>query len=362
MLDVARGQIARGHEVGIFCDSTTGGQRTDEVLSELAPKLQLGLTRVPMRRLPDWRDLTALASLTKVYRRTRPQVLHAHGSKGGLYARLVTLPGQDGKTIRAYTPHGGSFNYKPGSLLHRGYMLTEAALDLRTDLFLFESQYIKDRFDEYVGETKKLAKVVRNGIAAEEFEPLERVPDPYDLVYLGELREAKGVDTLIDAVSLIRREHGLRLTLLAVGSGPSEKELHQRTEDAGIWDSTTFAPPQPIRSALARGRIMVIPSKAESLPYVILEAAAAAQPLVSTNVGGIPEIFGEDSDQLIVPSDVPTLAAAILAKVAEPESVRRGKAEALSRRVRDGFDIDTMVDHGIEGYRAALRSRGINFG
>jgi glycosyltransferase involved in cell wall biosynthesis len=360
VLDVARGQIARGHEVGIFCDSTTGGQRTDEILAELAPQLRLGLHRVQMRRLPHWTDVSALVALTRLYRTAKPHVLHAHGSKGGLYARTVTAPSQDRRTVRAYTPHGGSFNYKPGSAMHRAYMWAEKLLERRTDIFLFESEYIKGRFDAYVGEPRRLARVIRNGIAKSEFDPLDRVHDPYDLLYLGELREAKGVDTLVEAVAKIRREHGLRLTLLAVGSGPSEAELHKRTEELGIWDSTTFAPPQPIRAALARGRIMVIPSKAESLPYVILEAAAAAQPLVSTNVGGIPEIFGEYSDQLIPPSDVDALAAAILAKVAEPESVRRAKAEALSRNVREGFDIDTMVEHGLQGYRDAMAARGIN--
>ena len=360
VLDVARGQIARGHEVGIFCDSTTGGQRTDEVLAELGPSLGLGLHRVPMRRLPHWTDATALFALHRVVGSAKPDVLHAHGSKGGLYARLVPAGSGSRRPIRAYTPHGGSFNYKPGSLMHRAYMRTEGLLDRRTDIFLFESAYIKGRFEAYVGETTRLVRVIRNGIAEVEFEPLERVPDPYDLLYLGELREAKGVDTLIDAVAQLRRDHGLRLTLLAIGSGPSEAELHRRTEAMGIWDSTTFSPPQPIRAALSRGRIMVIPSKAESLPYVILEAAAAAQPLVSTNVGGIPEIFGDQADQLIPPSDVDALAAAILAKVAEPESVRRAKAEALSRVVREGFDIDDMVDQGIAGYRSARAKLGIN--
>ncbi|HMO28699.1 glycosyltransferase [Enterovirga sp.] len=360
VLDVTRGQIARGHEVGIFCDSTTGGPRADEVLAELAPGLRLGLHRVPMRRLPHGTDITALASLTRVYRSAKPDVIHAHGSKGGLHGRLVTVPGQDRKTVRAYTPHGGSFNYNPGSPMHRVYMKVESLLAARTDVFLFESQYIRSRFDAYVGGTKRLVRVIRNGISESEFEPLERAADPFDLIYLGELREAKGVDTLIDALSVIRRKHGLRLTLLAVGSGPSEEVLHKRAREAGIWDSTTFEPPQPIRPALARGRIMVIPSKAESLPYVILEAAAAAQPLVSTNVGGIPEIFGEWSGQLVPPSDVEALAAAILAKVAEPEGIRAGEAEALSRAVRAGFDMEAMIDLGIAGYREALAARGIN--
>ncbi len=74
----------------------------------------------------------------------------------------------------------------------------------------------------------------------------------------------------------------------------------------------TFEPPGPIRRALSRARIMVIPSRAESLPYVILEAAAAAQPLVSTDVGGIPEIYGpRHAERLIKANDAGALSDAI---------------------------------------------------
>ena len=54
VLDVTRGQIARGHKVGLVMDSSTGGAAADAVLRELEPALALGLTRFPMRRAPGW--------------------------------------------------------------------------------------------------------------------------------------------------------------------------------------------------------------------------------------------------------------------------------------------------------------------
>ncbi len=359
VLDVARGQIERGHEVGIFCDSTTGGPRATKALDVLAPDLALGLTRVPMRRQLHPMDMASMAKLTKLYRRVRPNVLHGHGSKGGAFARLVTSPSLDRRTIRAYTPHGGSFNYNPGTLAHRIYMSAESILTRRTDVFLFESEYVRKRFDAFVGAPASLVRIVHNGISEPEFDPLERGSDPFDLVYIGELRPAKGVETLIDALGLLRREHDLRLTLLIVGSGPSAAELHERARTAGVWDSTAFVPPQPIRRALERASIMVIPSLAESLPYVILEAAAAGQPLVSTNVGGIGEIFGPFSDQLIAAGDPAVLARAIRAKYREPEGVRREQARRLSDYVHAGFCIDRMLEGVLSGYAEALTARGL---
>lgn len=359
VLDVARAQTERGHEVGIFCDSTTGGSRADETLEELRPKMSLGVTRIAMRRLPHPMDAAAILALTRLYRRVRPDVLHGHGSKGGAYARLVTWPSLDRTTIRAYTPHGGSFNYSPGTLSHRIYMSAEGLLTPRTDVFLFESGYVKSRYEAFVFAHPRLVRVVRNGIAEPEFDPIEQQPDAFDLVYIGEFRVAKGVDTLIDALAIIRTRHGRRLTLLAVGSGPSESELKARAQAAGVWDSIAFVPPQPIRGALSRGRVMVVPSKAESLPYVILEAAAAAQPLVSTNVGGIREIFGPYSDELIPPDEPETLAAKILQTLELPEGERRARAQALSRHVHEGFRIDTMVDGILDGYAEARRNRAL---
>ena len=359
VVDVAKGQSDRGHDVGIFCDSSTGGARAEQALEDLCPKLTLGVTRLPMWRLPHPMDAVAITRLTAQYRALRPDVLHGHGSKGGAYARLVTMPGLDRNTIRAYTPHGGSFNYSPGTLSHRMYMGAEAILAKRTDAFLFESAYVKDRFEAFVGATDKLVRVVHNGIAEEEFAPVERAPDPFDLLYIGEFRVAKGVDTLIDAMGIIRREHGLRLTLLAVGAGPSEDDLKARTQQAGVWDSIAFVPPQSIRAALSRGRVMVVPSKAESLPYVVLEAAAAAQPLVCTNVGGIGEIFGPHSGELIPAGDPVVLAAKILSALSEPDDAARAKAAKLATYVKSGFRIDRMVEGVLQGYADARSRRGL---
>jgi glycosyltransferase involved in cell wall biosynthesis len=243
--------------------------------------------------------------------------------------------------------------------VHGFYMTAEGLFGKRTDVFLFESGYIAGRFRESVGETDKVVRVVHNGIGEAEFVPIAHVPDPFDLVYVGELRPAKGIGTLIDAVALLRREKRKRLTLLIVGSGPDDEALKARAKEAGIWDSVAFVPPQPIRHALARGAIMVIPSYAESLPYVILEAAAGGQPLVSTDVGGIPEIFGPYADDLIPARDTQALAGAILAKYSESPAERAAKAQRLSEFVRSRFSLRQMVDGVPDGYEAAFTARGI---
>jgi len=359
VLDLARGQAERGHAVGIFCDSTTGGSRADAVFAELAGQLSLGITRVPMSRYPSLTDARAQLRAVATRACLAPDVVHCHGSKGGLYGRLPALFAPGRRYITAYTPHGGSFNYRPGSTEHRAYMAVERLLERATDMFLFESRFIAGRFEACIGHLPRSDhRIVLNGISEPEFEPIDHAEATFDFVYLGELRSAKGIDTLIDALSLLGRRDGLRPRLLIVGSGPDEAALRAMTVSRGVAGQCVFEPPGPIRQALSRAHVMVVPSRAESLPYVSLEAAAAAQPLVSTDVGGINEIYGpRHRDRLIRTNEPVILADAIQTMLSTPDADRRAEAADLAQHVRQNFRLDPMIDDVIAAYRDAILGR-----
>src|SRR5580693_6543495 len=89
VLDLARGQAARGHRVGLIVDSLTGGARADAVLAELAPQLALGVARVPIARHLSLGDLAAWQFVGRRIATLDPDVLHGHGAKGAALARLA---------------------------------------------------------------------------------------------------------------------------------------------------------------------------------------------------------------------------------------------------------------------------------
>lgn len=364
VVDLTRLQAAAGHAVGLVCDASTGGERAERILAELSPHLALGVLRVPMRRNPDPSDLAALRAVARRAEAAGADVLHGHGAKGGAYARLAPVrgpllgSGRGAGPIRAYTPHGGSYNYRPGTPLHRVYMGVERLLARRTDVFLFESAYVAGRHRAYVGPGRTVTRIVHNGIGEAEFVPVERAENPFDLVYVGELREAKGLPVLLDALAALRAS-GRALTLLMVGSGPDEAALAARAAALGLAAAVAFEPAQPIRPVLARGRVMVVPSFAESLPYVVLEAAAAAQPLVATDVGGIPEIFGEAAGDLVPPRDARALAGAIARLLDAEPAAREARLHALSESVRARFSMRSMGESVLAGYEAGFRARAL---
>jgi glycosyltransferase involved in cell wall biosynthesis len=361
VVDLAAEQSARGHDIGMFFDSFGRCPRVEAALARIPGGLTLGVTTAPIRRNPGPNDLVAMARFAAFIRRAAPDVVHGHGSKGGLYARLSAITNPTA-ALRAYTPHGGSFNYRPGTTLNRAYMLAERALAPLTDVFLFESAYIAGRFDALVGAHNGVRRVVANGIGPADLAPATPNADAADLLYVGELRAAKGIDTLLEAIARVANARGLIPRTVLVGSGPDQAALTELAHRLGIGPYVSFPGQIPVREAFKLGRVLVVPSRAESMPYVVLEAAGARVPMIATNVGGIPEIYGPYRDRLGPPDDPADLQARIEATLAMPEAERQAQAADLAARVAERFSIQTMVNSVMAGYAEGLGRRRRPFG
>ena len=355
VLDLSRAQAARGHRVGLIADSSTGGAQTESQLAEIAPHLALGVTRLPMKRNPNPSDLNALMQVAKIIARSDADVIHGHGAKGGLYGRLA-MPKK--RALRVYTPHGGSLHYRRDSIGGWINLTAEQILMLRTDLFLFESAYSAEVFRRKIGDPGDRLRVVLNGVSPDEFEPVALAPDATDLIYIGELRDIKGVDILVDAIGLLHKQ-GRAVTATLVGHGPDGDKLKAQAERLGVGKAVRILPAMPARQAQALGRIMVMCSRAESLPYVVLEAAASTKPLIATKVGGIPEIYGPLTNTLVPPENAQALAAAVARSLDNPAETA-ANAQTISKRVATSFSLDTMVDGVLAGYQAGFARIGMH--
>jgi glycosyltransferase involved in cell wall biosynthesis len=349
VLDVAHGQAARGHRVGLIVDSMTGGARAEAALAELAPQLAFGIERIAIPRQLSLRDIPAVRHVARRIAALKPDVLHGHGAKG---AALVRLAPRRGGAIRVCTPHGGTLVYAPGTLAGGFYRMLERLLSWRTDLFLFESDYAAAEFTRVVGRPRGLVRIACNGVGEAEFAPIAPGLNAADIVCVGELRPVKGFDVLFEALAMLKRS-GRVVRAIIAGEGPDAAKLKALSEHLDLADQIHFAGHLPAREAFAMGRIMVMPSRAESLPYVILEAAAAGLPIIATRVGGLVDVFGPQSSRLLPPGDAAALAAAIGAALADPAELNRAAA-SIQARVRSHFTIAAMVNGGLAAYREAL--------
>ena len=352
ILDLANGQADRGHHVGIVADSLTGGERADAALAEIAPRLKLGIQRLAIRRNPGPADVLVWVRIMRLIQRLKPDVLHGHGARAGAFLRMKA---RSKGTLRVYTPHGGSLHYPRNTFKGALYGRLERALMNSTDLFLFESAFARDTYQRTIGIPTGLVRCVFNGVTADEFDAIVKAADATDILYVGEFNHIKGADLLIDAVARLHSD-GKPFTLTLAGDGEELENLKTQIQKLGLTEAVRFLGHVKARYGFSKGKLLVVPSRGDSMPYVVIEAAAAGIPMVAANVGGIPEIFGAHTDALFAPNIVGAMADAIETALEDP-GTGQVRARSLRERVFLHFSQKAMVEGVLTGYRDALADR-----
>ena len=330
--DLARGQSELGHKVGLFCDSSTGGTFGDALVDAVRPYCALGITRVPISKMPGLGDVRCAQLVKKTARELKIDVIHGHGAKGGLYGRLA---GKFAGIKSVYSPHGGSLHFDWASLSGPVFLGTEWALGHAGDGFVFVCEFEKALFAKKIGLAGKPSRVVHNGLWPEEFKRPALQSDATDLLFVGEMRHLKGVDVLLGAIATLNQSSKVTATL--VGEGEAFETFRALAQNLGVQDKVRFVGRRGIAEALTMGKLMILPSRHESFPYVVLETLAASTPIIASNVGGISEILPAS---LLVPADD---ANALALKISAALKSDGREAEKLAERAKTRFGAAEMV-------------------
>ncbi|MDM9629297.1 glycosyltransferase family 4 protein [Rhizobium sp. S152] len=299
-----------GHEVGIICDSSTGGEHEDNLFDDIRPYLALGLTRVPIRRSVSFSDIGVMWEAYKNIKSLRPDVLHGHGAKGGVLARLVgsALRVNRYSVARLYTAHGGSLHYNRASLTGQFVLRMERLQEHFTDALVFICEYERDTYTKKVGRPRTETRLIYNGIGERDFEIIPTRSDAVHYIYVGMLRDLKGPDLFIDAFAKAERILGRPLSALMIGDGPDRDRYRDMMVERGLGKRIGMLPAMRVQQAFGMAQNLVVPSRAEAMPYIVLEGLAAGKTIIATRVGGIPEALGKDSPALAQPDDADDLA------------------------------------------------------
>ncbi len=333
--DVVRGQAELGHDVGIFCDSATGGEVGNALLEAIAPYCTLGITRSSISKLPGFGDISTAHGVKKLALKRDVHIIHGHGAKGGLYGRLA---GKLSGIPSVYTPHGGSLHYEWSKFPGPIFLTTERALSHAGSGFIFVCEFEKQLFSDKIGLAGRPSIVVHNGLWPEEFAAPKMATDATDLLFVGEMRKLKGVDILLRALALLRKNAPITLTL--VGDGPEQAEFEGLANQLKLGNAARFVGRHSIGPALAMGRMMILPSRNESFPYVVLETVAAGVPIIASDVGGISEVL--PNQMLCRSDDHVELATKISEKLKRPVETKEA-AMTLVKSTGNDLSVASMV-------------------
>lgn len=183
--------------------------------------------------------------------------------------------------------------------------------------------------------------IVHCGIEPARYDRTEQKQPGKSLLFVGRLAAVKGVRVLIEAVSRLVEAHP-DLSLTLVGDGPDRAALESEVARRGLAGSISFTgyrSQDEVAEALTRSDLFVLPSFAEGLPVVLMEAMAARVPVVATRIAGIPELV-EDGvhGRLVPPGDVEALTGAVDALLRDP-LLRHRAGEAGREKVCREHDI-----------------------
>ena len=189
-------------------------------------------------------------------------------------------------------------------------------------------------------------KVVHCGIEPQHYETVRPYPEtrPVTLVNVGRFSEQKGQVILIEAMAEVMRR-GLDVDLTLVGDGELRRVIERAIAHEGLGHRITLTGWQDeagVRRAIEGAHALVLPSFAEGLPMVVMEAMAAARPVIATWIAGIPElVIPGRTGWLVAAGDPESLAAAVAEMAATPVADLAAMGQAGRARVLDRHDAAT---------------------
>jgi glycosyltransferase involved in cell wall biosynthesis len=362
---LARGLAERGYETTLVAGDVGRGEQS---MAFVAERAGVEVVRLPglSREVSPVRDAVAAWRVARIIRRVRPDVGHTHAAKAGAIGRAAALlAGPGRRPVVVHTFHGhvlrGYFGTM-GTLLFRAI---ETALARVTDRLIAVSPEVRDELVGLRVAPREKFSVVRLGI---ELEPRVRfegdatemrrrhgIPaDKFVVGWFGRMTAVKRTDDLLTMLAGVR-ERGIDALLLLVGDGDDRVRLEQRAHDLGLARSCLFAGYQEdVAPWYAICDVVVLTSASEGTPVTIIEALAAARPVVATRVGGVPDVVDEgETGFLVRPRDTHALAERLEILARDPER-RFAMGEAGRPRMLERYAVDRLVSDVDALYRELL--------
>lgn len=339
---LVRDQVARGWAVVVA--APLGGALGAAVRSAGGRHLSW-----PARRSPGPHVAGEVRRLARAIGRFDPDLVHLHSAKAGLAGRLALR----GRRPTVYQPHAWSFDAVTGPV-RAAALAWERAAARWASVLLCVSEAERQR-----GASNGIRgtwRVIENGVDLEAFPVADAAARAMAraglglgsgplAVCVGRLTRQKGQDVLVAAWPRVR-ERVPDAELALVGSGPDREQLTAR-KAPGV---RLVGERRDVRDWLAAADVVVVPSRWEGMPLVLLEAMAVGRPVVAADVPGAREALG-DRAGAVVPSDDPSaLAGALVLRLTDPPradaegTAGRSRVEARFDRLRSAAAVARLYD------------------
>jgi glycosyltransferase involved in cell wall biosynthesis len=347
---LATGQYSSGHRVYVVLFVAPEGQE-----SNIARELRnAGITVYEI--VSGDRDYVGKFNALKAHiAQTKPDVIHTHGYVADVFASML------GRSGRAFAKVSTVHGFTGGDWKNRLYERIQRWAFRRFDAVVAVSRPIAATLINSGCSEARVHKITNAWCPTEP--PLDAVSarsalgatgDEFNVGWVGRISHEKGLDVLVEALPALA---DLRLRLTVIGDGNAKADVRRRAEQLGVGSRMHWAGVVDNASRLLRAfDLLVISSRTEGTPIILLEAIGAGVPVITAAVGGIPDVVTADEALLVPPADPASLATALRAIYSDPRSAASRAARALER-MQSLLAVEPWLDAYSEVYGAAYRSR-----
>ena len=316
------------------------------------------------------RDLASVRHLRSLIRELRPHVLHTHTAKAGAVGRIAAeVSGRARPPVVVHTFHGHVLRGYFAPAQTAAFQRVEKTLAIRTDRLIAVSPQVRDELVAYGVARYDKFEVIRLGldlahraIAPPGSREIQRDaigidPDSFLVGWFGRMTEIKRVDQLLRAFARVRAQ-APNVQLALAGDGPLRLELETLARNLGVDDATHFlGMRKDVAELYAACDAVALTSANEGTPVSLIESLASGTPVVSTNVGGVPDVVRDGETGLLVPpGDIDAIAEGLVRLASDPKLYAR-LAEASASDVFERYSIERLIDDVDGLYRRLLTQK-----
>jgi glycosyltransferase involved in cell wall biosynthesis len=304
-------------------------------------------------------SLAALFRLTGYLIKARPMIVHSFLFRANIISRIAAFLARIPLVISSVRVMGGEKDY---------YHTIEKVTSCMVDHYISVSDSVKEYLIEKANILPEKITTIYNGVTLNGQIPKGKggVPGPFGLgpndsvvLSVGRFHRQKGYDYLIRAITTVKREVPT-VKVLIVGEGEEENDLKNLVKSLDLRKEVIFPGLcRDVGNILNFTELFVLPSLWEGMPNAVLEAMAAAKPVVATRVGGVAELVVNGETGILVPPEDPDALARAMVDLLQNTEKANSMGNAGRERVQEHFSLTEMVAKTERLYQELLNTKKI---
>ena len=312
------------------------------------------------RRVSLGGDIRAFRALVKEIRIFKPHIIHTHTAKAGFLGRIASIISLQ-PSIRVHTFHGHLLNGYFGSFKRFLVVTAEKILAIFTDQLLAVGDKVRqDLLNAGIGKKEKFG-LMPPGLVIDKLPAKVESLKSFGLsnsklqcAFIGRITQIKRPDRFLDVVSEVKKRR-IDLDFFMAGDGELLEGCRKRISEQKL-PVTVLGWQSDIEKVLSAADIVVLTSDNEGTPLSLIQAGMAGLPVVTTNVGSVPEVVIDGVTGIVTDLDVQEIANA-LEKLATDKALREGLGLAAQELTLANFGVERLVHDHEELYKKLLASR-----